>query len=139
MRVTDVLEKNHLAAGAIGGKAAVGVFGERGRAVPGRQHCFERRFGLRRGEFQNFRPRRTTVGVRVGHERWINRHKQASVGKTRERTRLPSTAHLIDLHLLPAAGVPPKEHPATIVQRLKVLKRFNAARKNILADTHQTR
>ncbi|MFB0555980.1 MAG: hypothetical protein ACETWQ_21960, partial [Phycisphaerae bacterium] len=106
------------------------MLGERGRAVPDRQNGFERCLGLRRGEFEDFRPRRTAIGVRVGREDWVNRHKQTAVGKTGERTRLTSAANLIDLHLLPATGVAPKEHPATIVQRLKVFKRFDSAGKN---------
>src|SRR5260370_17183224 len=79
------------------------------------------------------------MGFRPTAQCWVGRQEQPAIRKCCQRTRLARPILLIRLHLLPALRSPLEQHPAAVIERLGVLKGFEATGEYVLADSHQAR
>ena len=134
--IADVLHQNQLAAGSVGGEAAIGMLGELRPARPDGAQRLRRPGRIADVESEDLRLR--GAGVRVGGQRRIGRKEQRAAREAGQRAGLAGPAELVEADLLPAAVRAGEQHPAAVVQRLGVGERLQAAGEDRLADPHQT-
>src|SRR5687767_14544567 len=133
MGIANVLKQDQLAILSVGAKTPVRMFGEARRALPHRHQPDGIRRWICRGELENLWPRRPAIRFGLGRESRVGRKEHRAIPETRERGWFAGPALGIGAHTNPTIAGPLKEHPPTVIKRLRLRDRFQTAHKNVVS------